>query len=132
MSNNDKCGQGGNGPQNVQTRPRKKSPLMVRLLRTREPGDLSLLATTARRLFYASGGMTTSPFTLPSKPGSVAAGAVSQPKATTSGLAVLILCGVTLAFYHGLWLPGHVLIKRDAFRVFLPLKQYLVERLSAG
>jgi hypothetical protein len=49
-----------------------------------------------------------------------------------TGLALLVPCGITLAFYHGLWLPGHVLIKRDAFRFFLPLKQYLVERLSAG
>src|SRR5207245_8523490 len=37
-----------------------------------------------------------------------------------------------LAFYHGLWLPGLVLIKRDAYGVFLPLKQHLIERLSAG
>jgi len=49
-----------------------------------------------------------------------------------SGLAVTVLCGLTLAFYHGLWLPELVLIKRDAFRFFLPLKQYLVERLTAG
>jgi hypothetical protein len=35
-------------------------------------------------------------------------------------------------FYHRLWLPDLVLIKRDAFKYFLPLKQYLVERLSAG
>src|SRR2546428_966813 len=46
--------------------------------------------------------------------------------------AVTVLLGLTLAFYHGLWLPGLVLIKRDAFRFFLPLKQYLVERLTAG
>ena len=44
----------------------------------------------------------------------------------------MILCGVTLAFYHGLWLPGLVLIKRDAFRFFLPLKEYLIQRLDAG
>jgi len=49
-----------------------------------------------------------------------------------SGLALTVLCAVTLAFYHGLWLPGLVLIKRDAFRVFLPFKHYLVERLSTG
>jgi len=90
------------------------------------------LAMTARRLIYASGGTTTSPFTPPSESGSVAPGDVSQPRATSSGLAVVILCGVTLAFYHGLWLPGLVLIKRDAFRFFLPLKEYLIQRLDAG
>src|SRR5207249_1632446 len=47
-------------------------------------------------------------------------------------LAVTVLMGITLAFYHGLWWPGLVLIKRDAFRFFLPLKQYLIERLIAG
>ena len=47
-------------------------------------------------------------------------------------LAVSVLIGITLAFYHGLWLPGLVLIKRDAFRVFLPFKHYVIERLSAG
>ena len=46
--------------------------------------------------------------------------------------AVTVLLGLTLAFYHGLWLPGLVLIKRDAFRLHLPIKQYLIERLSAG
>src|SRR5437660_12495591 len=46
--------------------------------------------------------------------------------------AVTVLLGLTLAFYHGLWLPGLVLIKRDAFRLHLPIKQYLMERLSAG
>ena len=132
MSNDDKCGQGRNELQDVQTRPRKKSPLMVRLLLTREAEDPSLLAMTARRLIYASGGTTTSPFTPPSESGSVAPGDVSQPRATSSGLAVVILCGVTLAFYHGLWLPGLVLIKRDAFRFFLPLKEYLIQRLDAG
>src|SRR2546426_12203232 len=47
-------------------------------------------------------------------------------------LAVLVLLGLTLAFYNRLWLPGLVLIKRDAFRLFLPIKQHLVQRLSAG
>ena len=46
--------------------------------------------------------------------------------------AVAALCGITLAFYHNLWLPDLVLIMRDAFRFFLPLKHYLVERLAAG
>jgi hypothetical protein len=49
-----------------------------------------------------------------------------------TGQAVAVLVGITLAFYHGLWLPGLVLIKRDAFRFFLPLKQYLYERLASG
>ena len=47
-------------------------------------------------------------------------------------LPIAVLAAVVLSFYHGLWLPGLVLIKRDAFRVFLPLKQYLVERLASG
>jgi membrane protein YfhO len=46
--------------------------------------------------------------------------------------AMTALCGGVLAFYHGLWWPGLVLIKRDAFRFHLPMKQYLVERLSSG
>ncbi len=49
-----------------------------------------------------------------------------------TGLAVAALAGVTLVFYHGLWLPGLVLIKRDAFRFHLPIKQYLIERVSSG
>src|SRR5256712_13479748 len=49
-----------------------------------------------------------------------------------NGLAIAVLVTITLAFYHGLWLPGLVLVKRDALRFFLPIKQYLVERLSAG
>lgn len=47
-------------------------------------------------------------------------------------LPIAVLCGVTLAFYHGLWLPGLVLIKRDAFGIWLPIKQHMIERLSAG
>src|SRR5207247_4365079 len=47
-------------------------------------------------------------------------------------LAVTVLLGLTLAFYHGLWLPGLVLVKRDAFRFWLPLKQHMIERLSTG
>jgi len=50
----------------------------------------------------------------------------------STGMAVAALIGITLAFYHGLWLPDLVLIKRDAFRYFLPLKQYVIERLMAG
>ncbi|HZC67747.1 MAG TPA: YfhO family protein, partial [Nitrospirales bacterium] len=51
---------------------------------------------------------------------------------STNALAIAVLLGIMLAFYHGLWLPGLVLIKRDAYGVFLPLKQHLIERLSAG
>jgi hypothetical protein len=55
------------------------------------------------------------------------------PSARSSSLlAVAALVSITLAFYHGLWLPGLVLLKRDAFRFYLPIKQYLIERLSAG
>ena len=54
------------------------------------------------------------------------------PTRLPAGVALAALCGITLAFYHGLWLPGLVLIKRDAFWFYLPLKQYLIERLSAG
>jgi membrane protein YfhO len=46
--------------------------------------------------------------------------------------AVALLCIIVFAFYHGLWLPGLVLIKRDAFTFYLPLKQYVVERLTNG
>src|SRR6266480_3544736 len=60
-------------------------------------------------------------------------GSASQARTTaTNASAIAILVGITLAFYHGLWLPGLVLIKRDAYGVFLPLKQHLIERLSAG
>lgn len=44
----------------------------------------------------------------------------------------MALCGMVLAFYYRLWLPDLILIKRDAFRFFLQIKQYIVERLSAG
>ena len=55
-----------------------------------------------------------------------------QETPSSARLALAALCGITLAFYHNLWLPGLVLIERDAFRLYLPLKQYLLERLSAG
>jgi len=42
------------------------------------------------------------------------------------------LCVIALAFYHRLWLPDLVLIRRDAFRFHLPIKHYLIERLSSG
>src|ERR1044071_8648568 len=40
--------------------------------------------------------------------------------------------GLVLLLYAQLWLPGLVLIKRDAFQLFLPLKQYIIDRLSHG
>ncbi len=49
-----------------------------------------------------------------------------------TGLAMAVLCVITLAFYHGLWLPDLVLIKRDAFLFYLPIKQSMMERLAAG
>ena len=45
---------------------------------------------------------------------------------------VIGLCGLILLFYAQLWMPGLVLIKRDAFQFYLPVKQYMIERLSAG
>ncbi len=51
---------------------------------------------------------------------------------TRTILAVIVLLGLTLAFYYGLWLPGLVLIKRDAYGFWLPLKQHMIERLAAG
>lgn len=51
---------------------------------------------------------------------------------SSTRLAITALCSITLAFYHNLWMPGLVVITRDAFRFFLPVKQYLVERLAAG
>lgn len=55
----------------------------------------------------------------------------SRPWSSTA-LPVVILCGLTLSFHYPLWFPGLVLIMRDAFRFFLPIKQYAIERLSAG
>jgi hypothetical protein len=59
---------------------------------------------------------------------------LNQPKNPPSSptLAILALCGITLAFYHGLWRPGLVLIKRDAFWFHFPIKQYLIDRLASG
>ena len=42
------------------------------------------------------------------------------------------LCGLIFLVYAQLWIPGLVLIKRDAFQFFLPIKQYIIDRLSAG
>lgn len=47
-------------------------------------------------------------------------------------LALAAVLGLVLLLYAQLWLPGLVLIKRDAFQLFLPLKQYIIDRLSHG
>jgi len=47
-------------------------------------------------------------------------------------LALPSLCGVVLLFYDRLWWPGLALVKRDAFRFFVPLKRYAAERIAAG
>jgi hypothetical protein len=49
-----------------------------------------------------------------------------------TALAMTALCSAVLLFYDRLWWPGLVLTKRDAFRFFLPLKQYMAERLLSG
>ena len=49
-----------------------------------------------------------------------------------TGLCVAAVCGVILAFYYRLWLPGHILIRRDVFRFYTPIKQYMADRLLAG
>jgi len=54
------------------------------------------------------------------------------PARRSSLLAVVALVGITLAFYYRLWLPNLVLLKRDAFHFYLPIKQYLIERLATG
>lgn len=52
------------------------------------------------------------------------------------GIAPILLPGLlvlmVLAFYHQLWWPDRILIKRDATMVFLPVKQYLIDRLRSG
>jgi hypothetical protein len=71
--------------------------------------------------------MPRSPFETPAtKPGLLAR--ITSP----TGLAVAVLAGVTLGFYHGLWLPGLALIKRDAYGVFPQVKRHIIERLAAG
>ena len=47
-------------------------------------------------------------------------------------LSLAAVLGLVLLVYAQLWLPGLVLIKRDAFQLFLPLKQYIFDRLSQG
>jgi hypothetical protein len=61
----------------------------------------------------------------------VAAPIVPRTRAPAAGAAGAV-AAVTLVFYHGLWLPGLALNARDAPALFIPIKQYLVERLRAG
>lgn len=71
--------------------------------------------------------------TAPSTPKPLLPASASRPCSHAStGLAVALLCGITLAFYQNLWWPGLVLIKRDAYAFWLPLKQHMIERLSSG
>ncbi len=49
-----------------------------------------------------------------------------------TGLCVATVCGVVLAFYDRVWLPGNILIRRDVFRFYAPIKQYMADRLLAG
>jgi hypothetical protein len=49
-----------------------------------------------------------------------------------TGLCAALLCGVILAFYYRLWWPGNILIRRDVFRFYAPIKQYMADRLLAG
>ncbi|MGH7260105.1 MAG: YfhO family protein [Nitrospiraceae bacterium] len=49
-----------------------------------------------------------------------------------TALALAALAGAVLTFYFRLWLPDLVLTRRDAFRLFLPLKHYMAERLAEG
>ena len=62
-------------------------------------------------------------------------GASAEPHTgltSPTGLAMAALIGITLAFYHRLWWPDLVLIKRDAFRAFPQIKHYAAERFSTG
>lgn len=49
-----------------------------------------------------------------------------------SCLALGCLCLAVLAFYHKLWWPSRILVKRDAVMTFLPIKQYMIDRLRSG
>ena len=48
--------------------------------------------------------------------------------AAAAGLLILAV----LLFYYKLWWPGLILVKRDATMTFLPVKQYMIDRLRAG
>jgi hypothetical protein len=48
------------------------------------------------------------------------------------GLRLGFLGLMILAFYHQLWWPDRILVKRDATMTFLPVKQYMLDRLRSG
>ncbi len=60
------------------------------------------------------------------------AGWLQDDERRRTALCGAILLGLLLLFYYRLWWPGLILIKRDAFRFFAPIKQYIAERLLAG
>lgn len=59
-------------------------------------------------------------------------GGLDSGRWAPTALALTALCGAVLLFYHRLWWPELALTKRDAFRFFLPIKQYMAERLLNG
>jgi hypothetical protein len=61
-----------------------------------------------------------------------AEGSLLAALARADYLSLAAVLGLVLLVYAQLWLPGLVLIKRDAFQLFLPLKQYIFDRLSQG
>ena len=60
------------------------------------------------------------------------AGWLQDDERRRTALCGTILLGLLLLFYYRLWWPGLILIKRDAFRFFAPIKQYIAERLLVG
>ncbi len=49
-----------------------------------------------------------------------------------TALCVTILAGLVFLFYYRLWWPELVMIKRDTFRFFGPIRQYVAQRLLGG
>ena len=68
----------------------------------------------------------------PTEPSAALGGVFDTGLDRRDALCLAGLIGLLLLVYAQLWLPGLVLIKRDAFQLFLPLKQYIIDRLSAG
>lgn len=68
----------------------------------------------------------------PTEPSKALGGVFDAELDRRDALCLAGLIGLLLLVYAQLWLPGLVLIKRDAFQLFLPLKQYIIDRLSAG
>jgi hypothetical protein len=61
-----------------------------------------------------------------------AAGWLQDDERRRSALCVAVLLGLVLLFYHRLWWPGLILIRRDTIGLFAPVKQYMAERLLQG